>query len=284
MYTHYIDGTKQLQQNQSVRLRDRFRPSGMSHWFEFKDEDTEKRTLSGTLQIVLPATAISSAKSGNVLNFDSYHLYFTTGDGVRIPTPVRLSSLTDAEREKILSGESASGINSANAHRLALEEREEDTYAAFTARGNRRERDSDDDDDDEDGVSERRNKAYNLQDESADSLMNFEYYDAKIAGLQDRERSSVMNENHARLSDSGGSSSKKKKKGAGADVAEVVDPDYELDYATLSPIDRSILDHVQYLYDPESHSAVIPHLRPHYTFHFSQDDKSKTWDATPVKD
>ena len=69
-----------------------------------------------------------------MLNFDSYHLYFTTGDGVRIPTPVRLSSLTDTERESILSGETAGRHN---AHMLALEEREEDTYTAFTERGNR---------------------------------------------------------------------------------------------------------------------------------------------------
>ena len=56
--THYIDGSKELQS--TVVLKDRFRPSGLSHWFEFKDDNTDKRVMSGTLQAVLPATAISS--------------------------------------------------------------------------------------------------------------------------------------------------------------------------------------------------------------------------------
>ena len=58
VYTHYIDGSKVLQN--TVVLKDRFRPSGQSHWFEFTDDNTEKRVLSGTLQAVLPSTAISS--------------------------------------------------------------------------------------------------------------------------------------------------------------------------------------------------------------------------------
>lgn len=45
-------------------------------------------------------------------------------------------------------------------------------------------------------------KAYNLQDDSADSLMNFEYFDEKIDMLQQREKQQQMNENNIKSKDS----------------------------------------------------------------------------------
>ena len=49
-----------------------------------------------------------------------------------------------------------------------------------------------------------------MQDETADSLMNFEYFDEKIEMLQERERQLAMNEN-SKTKKTGSSDSAKKK-------------------------------------------------------------------------
>lgn len=84
-------------------------------------------------------------------------------------------------------------------------------------------------------------------------------------------------------------SKKKAKAKAAADAAAVaggegVDADYELDFSRLTPIDRSILDHVQYLYDPETHEAMIPHVRPHYVYSFPAATAKKRWSDESISE